>query len=78
MAVQYLEIEPATTNDAYLPRYWRDWAWVLERLPVQRGTPRFIVLKDREIVGNFFQGNPWPPTYNVIKTVLDGKSPYSF
>lgn len=66
-AVRYVEIEPMDLRDAYVPREWKDWRWVLEKIPVHAGTPRFIVLRDRQIVSN---STSWSTTYTAIKTVV--------
>lgn len=65
--VRYVEIEPMELQEAYVARHWREWRWVLDEIQQRAGTPRFIVLRDRQIVSN---STSWTATYTAIKTAV--------
>ncbi|MGE3647851.1 MAG: hypothetical protein AB7G10_05915 [Reyranellaceae bacterium] len=67
--VRYVEIEPMELQEAYVARNWREWRWVLDGIQQRAGTPRFIVLKNRDIISN---STSWTSTYGTIKLALGG------
>lgn len=77
--ITYVEVEPPSLRDAYEPRYWKEnWRWVLDGLPLKRGTPRFVIVQGRSVVGNFFEGDAWKIAYWTIRHIVAGGNPFSF
>jgi hypothetical protein len=66
--VRYVEIEAPRLREAYQPRYWpQEWLWALDQLPQKRGTPRFLVIKDRTIRANQLGTNRWRDVLEVAR-----------
>ena len=66
--VRYIEIESPRLKEAYEPRYWpREWHWVLDQLPQKRGTPRFLVVKDRTVIANHFGTGKWQDVLEAVR-----------
>lgn len=69
--VEYIEIESPKLKEAYQDRYWPEALRpIRNRLPVQRGTPRFIVVKDGEIVGNEWGAGDWARAWGKIRAAV--------
>jgi hypothetical protein len=59
--IHWIEIDPPRLREAYLAKHWpADLQPVLDQLPRKSGTPRFLILRDGQIVQNQFGGNTWP------------------
>ena len=70
--VTWTEIEPAHLREAYQARYWpADLHDILDQVPRKNGTPRFLIVKDGEIVSNELGTNKWGVTLNRLRKLLD-------
>ncbi len=66
--VAWVEVESAKLKEAYQPRYWPDdLRPVLESLPRKSGTPRFLVVKDGQVIANEFGVSTWTRILDVVK-----------
>jgi hypothetical protein len=70
--VTWTEIEPAHLREAYQARYWpSDLRDVLDQVPRKSGTPRFLIVRDGEIVSNELGVNRWGVTLNHLRNLPD-------
>ena len=68
--LNYVEVDAPKLREAYQEKYWpAKYRPVLQMLPKKSGTPRFIVLKNGEIVFNGWEGNPWTGAWAKIREV---------
>jgi hypothetical protein len=56
--VRYVEIDSPTIRQAYAERYWPDDLKPLLKT-VNRGVPRFLIVKDGRILSNYFGVDHW-------------------
>jgi hypothetical protein len=69
--VTWVEIEAPKLKEAYQERYWPDdLQAVLKQLPRKRGTPRFLIVKDGQVVSNQFGVSHWQQTMADLKQLL--------
>lgn len=69
--VEYIEIESPKLREAYQDRYWPEVLRpIRNRLPRQSGTPRFIVVKDGEIVANEWGAGDWARAWAKIRAAV--------
>lgn len=69
--VEYIEIESPKLREAYQDRYWPEALRpIRNRLPRQSGTPRFIVVKDGEIVANEWGAGDWARAWDKIRAAV--------
>jgi len=58
--VTWTEIDPPHLRDSYQERYWPgELKAVLDQVPRKSGTPRFLIVKDGEIVFNDVGVTKW-------------------
>lgn len=70
--VSWFEIEPIHLRDAYDERNWpRALRPVLAQVPRKSGTPRFLIVRDGQIVSNQIGANHWVTTLADLKTYLE-------
>ena len=70
--VKWTEIEPAHLREAYQARYWpSELREILDQIPRKSGTPRFLIVKDGEIVSNELGSNKWGTTLARLHKLLD-------
>jgi hypothetical protein len=66
--VRWVEVDPPSLLMAYLPKYWpEELRPVLDKLPRRAGTPRFLIVRDGQVLSNQFGGNYWPVTLGDIR-----------
>ncbi|MBV8193308.1 MAG: hypothetical protein JOY64_29115 [Alphaproteobacteria bacterium] len=69
--VRWIEIESPRLRDAYQERYWPlEVKPLLAKLPRKSGTPRFLIVRDGEIVSNQFGVPGWSTTMADLKKLL--------
>jgi hypothetical protein len=69
--VTWIEIESPKLRDAYRERFWPgELKAVLDQLPRQSGTPRFLIVKEGRVVSNEFGGSKWLNTTAHLKKLL--------
>ena len=69
--VTWIEIEPAKLKEAYQERHWPgDLKPILDQLPRKSGTPRFLLVRDGNVVGNEFGVGGWPKIFDTVKKEL--------
>jgi len=72
--VNYVEVESPRLREAYQEQYWPPkYRPVLQATPDKFGTPRFIVLKDGEIVFNERGNTPWTRAWVKIQEVVSNR-----
>jgi hypothetical protein len=70
--VTWIEVDPPRLREAYQPRFWKgELEDVLEQIPRKSGTPRFLIVKDGQIVSNELGSNKWGITLNRLHKLLD-------
>jgi hypothetical protein len=70
--VTWIEVEAPRLREAYQERYWpAELRPVLARLPRKSGTPRFLIVKDGQVVSNEFGGSRWAATMADLKKLLE-------
>lgn len=68
--VNYVEVDSPKLKEAYQEKYWPEkYRPVLQQIPKKFGTPRFLVVKDGEIIYNGWEGKPWTGAWAKIKEV---------
>jgi hypothetical protein len=69
--VRWIEIESPRLRDAYQERYWPlEVKPLLAKLPRKSGTPRFLIVRDGEILSNQFGVPGWSTTMADLKKLL--------
>jgi hypothetical protein len=69
--VTWIEIEPTRLKEAYQARHWpRELHAVLDGLPRKSGTPRFLIVRDGEVVSNEFGVSKWLVTLADLEKIL--------
>jgi hypothetical protein len=69
--LKYIEIDAPKLREAYQDRYWpEELRPIRDLLPRKSGTPRFIVVKDGEIVANEWGGGDWERAFDKIKQAV--------
>jgi hypothetical protein len=69
--VTWIEIDPPKFREAYQARYWPgELKLILEQIPRKSGAPRFLIVKDGQIVSNQFGSTKWEATLADLKTLL--------
>ncbi|MBV8391664.1 MAG: hypothetical protein JOY81_00635 [Alphaproteobacteria bacterium] len=69
--VTWIEIDPPHLRDAYQPRYWQgELRPVLDQLPRKGSTPRFLVVRDGEVVVNMVGIYKWPAVLDRLREIL--------
>jgi hypothetical protein len=66
--VRYAEIDAPTVKRAYEAEYWGDLAGVIDKLPRRSGTPRFLLVRDGDVVFNQFGMSGWPKLLDELRT----------
>lgn len=70
--VTWVEVEAPRLREAYQERYWpADLRPVLARLPRKSGTPRFLIVKDGQVVSNEFGSGRWAATMADLRKILE-------
>ena len=70
--VAWIEVEAPKLREAYQERYWpAELRPVLARLPRKSGTPRFLIVKDGQVVSNEFGSSRWAATMADLKKLLE-------
>jgi hypothetical protein len=69
--VRWIEIESPRLKEAYQDRYWPlEVKPLLAKLPRRSGTPRFLIVRDGEILSNQFGVPGWSTTMADLKKLL--------
>ncbi len=69
--VTWIEVESPRLREAYRERYWPgDLAKVLDQIPRKSGTPRFLIVKDGQIVSNELGVDRWEDTLTRIRRLV--------
>ena len=69
--VTWIEVESPKLREAYQARYWPgDLKAILEQLPRKSGTPRFLIVRDGQVVANQFGGSGWATIMADLKKIL--------
>lgn len=69
--VTWIEVEAPKLKEAYQERYWPgELKPILDQIPRKSGTPRFLIVKDGQIVSNEFGGGRWAATLTDLKKLL--------
>lgn len=71
LKIEWFEIEPITLKDAYEERNWpRALRPILAQVPRKSGTPRFLIVRDGQIVSNQVGLSGWQATLAELKQYL--------
>jgi hypothetical protein len=69
--VTWIEVEAPRLREAYHDRYWPGpLKAVLDQLPRKSGTPRFLIVRDGQVVSNEFGGSKWLNTMADLHKLL--------
>jgi len=69
--VTWIEVEAPKLKEAYQERYWPgDLKPILDQLPRKNGTPRFLIVRDGQVVANEFGGSKWAIIMTDLKKLL--------
>ena len=69
--VTWIEVESPKLREAYQARYWPgDLEPILDQLPRKAGTPRFLIVRDGQVVANEFGGSKWTIIMTDLKKLL--------
>ena len=69
--VSWIEVESPKLKEAYQTRYWPgDLRPILDQLPRKSGTPRFLIVKDGNVVANEFGTSRWATIMKDLKKHL--------
>ena len=69
--VTWIEVESPRLKEAYQERYWPgDLKPILDQLPRKSGTPRFLIVRDGQVVANEFGGSKWAVIMADLKKLL--------
>lgn len=71
--VSWIEVESPKLREAYQDRFWPGALKnVLAQIPEKNGTPRFLIVKDGQIVSNELGVNHWEDTLTRIRRLVGG------
>ena len=69
--VTWIEVESPRLKEAYQERYWPgDLKPILDQLPRKSGTPRFLIVRDGQVVANEFGASKWAVIMTDLKKHL--------
>jgi hypothetical protein len=69
--VTWIEIEAPRLKEAYQQRYWPgDLKPILDQLPRKSGTPRFLIVRNGQVIANEFGGSKWGGIMAELKKLL--------
>jgi hypothetical protein len=69
--VTWIEVEAPKLKEAYQERYWPgDLKPILDQLPRKSGTPRFLIVREGQVVANEFGGSKWAVIMADLKKLL--------
>jgi hypothetical protein len=69
--VTWIEVEAPRLKEAYQERYWPgDLKPILDQLPRKSGTPRFLIVRDGQVVANEFGGSKWAVIMADLRKLL--------
>ena len=69
--VKYVEIDSPKLKEAYEDRFWPpEYRPIRDQLPRKSGTPRFILVRDGQIVSNEWGQGEWERTQEKIRAVV--------
>lgn len=69
--VTWIEVDAPKLKEAYQVRYWPgELKPILDQIPRKSGTPRFLIVRNGQIVSNEFGGNRWAATMIDLKNQL--------
>src|SRR5476649_801210 len=67
--VQWIEVESHQLKEAYQARFWEGKLKpILDQLPRKSGTPRFLVVRDGQVIDNQLGSNSWSRVLFDVKT----------
>jgi hypothetical protein len=69
--VTYVEVDAPRLKEAYQERYWPgELKPILDQLPRKSGTPRFLIVRDGQVVANEFGASKWTNIVAELRTML--------
>ena len=69
--VTWIEVDSPKLKEAYQARYWPgDLRPILDQLPRKSGTPRFLIVRNGQVVANEFGGSRWAVVMADLKKLL--------
>ena len=69
--VAYVEVDAPRLKEAYQERYWPgELKPILDQLPRKSGTPRFLIVRDGQVVANEFGGSKWANIMTDLRKML--------
>jgi hypothetical protein len=69
--VTWIEVDAPKLKEAYQARYWPgELKPILDQIPRKSGTPRFLIVRNGQIVSNEFGGGRWAATMIDLKNLL--------
>ena len=69
--VTWIEVESPQLKQAYETRFWPgDLKPILDQLPRKSGTPRFLIVRNGQVVANQFGGSGWTTIMADLKKLL--------
>lgn len=69
--VNWVEVESPKLKEAYQPRFWPgELRPILDQLPLKNGTPRFLIVRNGQVIDNQFGGNNWPIILGDIRKYI--------
>ena len=69
--VTWIEVDAPKLKEAYQARYWPgELKPILDQIPRKSGTPRFLIVRNGQIVSNEFGGSRWAATMIDLKNLL--------
>ena len=69
--VTWIEVDPPHLREAYEEQHWPgELKAVLDQIPRKSGTPRFLIVRDGQVVANEFGGSKWAVIMADLKKLL--------
>lgn len=69
--VTWYEVDPPKLKEAYQERHWpAELKPVLDQLPRKSGTPRFLIVRDGQVVTNEFGASKWAIIMTELRKML--------
>ena len=69
--VTWYEVDPPKLKEAYQERHWpAELKPVLDQLPRKSGTPRFLIVRDGQVVANEFGASKWAIIMTDLRKML--------